>query len=125
MAACTLCATALFSQSLSSGEKSSIAEFIRDFESPRSCLRGYRIDTDRSNNIVLDNSSKRLTVYVNYRFAQQPFTPGLVDSIYDGIRELLPRSLRRYDIRVVFGGRTIDELIPNIYRTEGVDNTRL
>lgn len=125
MAACTLCATALFSQSLSSDEKSSIAEFIRDFESPRSCLRGYRIDTDRSNNIVLDNSSKRLTVYVNYRFAQQPFTPGLVDSIYDGIRELLPRSLRRYDIRVVFGGRTIDELIPNIYRTEGVDNTRL
>ena len=125
LAACTLCATAIFSQTLSNDLKSSISSYIKDFESPRSCLRGYKLDTERTNNIVLDNNSRQLTVYVNYRFAQQPFTPGLVDTIYSGIRDLLPRNLRRYAVKVVFAGRAIEDLVPNIYRREGVDNTRL
>ena len=125
LAACILCMAAVSAQSLDNDVKSSISKYIKDFESPRASWRSFSLDTDRRDNIVLDNSGKRLTVYVNYRFFQQPFTQGLVDTIYNGIRDLLPRKLRKYSISVTYGGRTIEDMVPNVCRTGDVDNSRM
>ena len=50
-------------------------------------LKNCGLERKRGNIVV---GRKRITLYTNKNFGSQVFTPELVDSIYDGIKESLP-----------------------------------
>ena len=71
------------------------------------------------------NSKKRtLTVYANANFAYQPLRPEITEKIYSDLRKVLPGPVNYYKITIMVGDKSIDDLIPNIYRKEK-DATRL
>ena len=71
------------------------------------------------------NSKKRtLTIYANANFAYQPLRPETTEKIYSDLRKVLPGPVNYYKITIMVGDKSIDDLIPNIYRKEK-DATRL
>jgi hypothetical protein len=83
-----------------------------------------RIGTCRLDRFTLDTDKRRLTVYASTSFSYQPFTPDIVDDIYRTLKEALPASMRKYAVSVITDGRTIDDLVPNAYRSKA-DRQRL
>lgn len=124
IAACILSVTVLSAQDVDKTVERSIQEYFRNFKSDRAVLKHSGLDK-RRNKIVVNPKAKKVTIYSNEAFAGQPFTPDVVDMIYRDIRKLLPSSLRKYRIEVVYDNRTIDERVPNIYRRKNVDKERL
>ena len=121
---CIISISVLSAQGVDRTVSRSIAEYFKNYKSARVALKYSGLDRKR-NNIVVNNTSKKIVIHSNEAFAGQPFTPGMIDTIYNDIEELLPKSLKKYSIEVVYGGRSIDERVPNIYRKENVDETRL
>ena len=72
----------------------------------------------------LDPKERTLAVYANANFAYQPFRPETTQRIYEELRRVLPGPVNYYDITVFVGDKSIDDLIPNIYRKDK-DETRL
>ena len=72
----------------------------------------------------LNPKKKTLTIHANANFAYQPFRPETTEKIYSDLRKVLPGPVNYYDITVLVDGRSIDDLIPNIYR-KVKDDTRL
>ena len=72
----------------------------------------------------LDPKKRTLAIHANANFGFQPFRPEMTQQIYADIRHILPGPVNYYDITVLVGGKSIDDLIPNIYRTVK-DDTRL
>lgn len=72
----------------------------------------------------LNPKKRTLIIHANANFAYQPFRPETTKKIYDDLRRVLPGPVNYYDITVLVGNKSIDDLIPNIYRKEK-DETRL
>ena len=72
----------------------------------------------------LNSKGRSLTIHANANFAYQPFRPETTEKIYSELRNVLPGPVNYYDITILVGGRSIDELVPNIYR-KTKDDTRL
>ena len=124
-AVCFMCMAVLSAQEVDRAVSRSISEYFKKYTSPRTKLKFSGLDRKR-NNIVVNSTTKKVIIYSNEAFAGQAFTPGVVDTIYNDIRKLLPRKLRSYDIEVVYAGHSIDERIPNVYRKKGdIDKNRL
>lgn len=120
-----MCMAVLSAQEVDRAVSRSISEYFKKYTSPRTKFKFSGLDR-RRNNIVVNNSTKKIVIYSNEAFSGQAFTPGVVDTIYNDIRKLLPRNLRSYDIEVVYAGHTIDERVPNIYRKkDAVEKERL
>ena len=125
IAACFMCVAVLSAQDVDRAVSRSISEYFKKYNSPRTKMKFSALDR-RRNNIVVNNSAKDVIIYSNEAFAGQAFTQGVVDTIYNDLRKLLPRKLRDYGIKVVYAGRSIDERVPNVYREkDDVDNERL
>ena len=95
----------------------------------RTYFRTYESEEVEMNNCKLLrcqlNPKKRtLTIHANANFAYQPFRPETTKKIYDDLRRVLPGPVNYYDITLLVGDKSIDDLIPNIYRKEK-DATRL
>ena len=120
-----MCMAVLSAQEVDRAVSRSVSEYFKKYSSPRTKFKFSGLDR-RRNNIVVNNSTKKIIIYSNEAFSGQAFTPGVVDTIYNDIRKLLPRNLRSYDIEVVYAGHTIDERVPNIYRKkDAVEKERL
>lgn len=124
LAACILSVTVLSAQDVDKTVERSIAEYFKNYKSDRTALKHSGLDK-RRNRIVVNKNTRKVVIYANEAFAGQAFTPGVVDTIYRDIRKLLPSSLRKYKIEVVYDNRTIDERIPSIYRGKDADRKRL
>lgn len=72
----------------------------------------------------LNPQKRTLSIHANANFGYQPFRPQLTERIYADIRKKLPGPVNYYDITVLVGDKSIDDLIPNIYR-KVKDDTRL
>ena len=72
----------------------------------------------------LNPKKRTLIIHANANFAYQPFRPETTKKIYDDLRRVLPGPVNYYDITLFVGDKSIDDLIPNIYRKEK-DATRL
>jgi len=72
----------------------------------------------------LDPKKRTLIIHANANFGFQPFRPETTQQIYTDIRNILPGPVNYYDITVLVGGKSIDDLIPNMYR-KTKDDTRL
>ena len=72
----------------------------------------------------LDPKKRTLILHANANFGFQPFRPETTERIYADIRSILPGPVNYYDITVMVDEKSIDDLIPNIYRNTK-DDTRL
>ena len=100
-----------------------IQEYFANYKPENLRLKNCGLERKRGNIVV---GRKKITIYTNKNFGSQVFTPELVENIYDGIKEALPSSYKKYNIEVVANHRRIEHLVPNIYRKKkSVDETRL
>lgn len=83
------------------------------------------IGTCKLDSFHIDFRKKELSVYANERFAYQPFRQENVDAIYRHLGQILPGPVNYFGITLFAGGRSIDELIPNLYRRGKKDKDRL
>ncbi len=111
--ACFLCISFLSAQTVDKKLVRSIEEYFANYKSQTVELKSCRLDRKR-NNIILNKKGRKITIFANKNFGAQIFTPELVQQIYSDLRDLLPKSLKRYKIEVIADRRPIDELIPNI-----------
>lgn len=82
--------------------------------------------TAHLSNLEMDDENETLTVKVNDAFAEQSFTPQVVEDIYAKIKEVLPSPYDDYFLRVETHNYEIQELIPNRLRKhKDKDKTRM
>lgn len=80
--------------------------------------------TAHLSDLEMDDENETLTVKVNDAFAEQSFTPQVVEDIYAKIKEMLPSPYDDYFLRVETHNYEIQELIPNRLRKHK-DKTRM
>ena len=73
----------------------------------------------------IDSENERIYIVMGGGFQEQHFTPEVVERIYKEIRSFLPVGQRGYDVIVETDGRAIEDLVPNYFRKEKKDPTRL
>ena len=111
--------TNLSAQSQQKVVEKRLKEYFRTYESAE-----VNVGTCKLVRFQLDSKKRTLTIYANANFAYQPLRPETTEKIYAELRKLLPGPVNYYDITIMVGDKSIDELIPNIYRKEK-DETRL
>jgi hypothetical protein len=72
----------------------------------------------------IDNKSGSVSVSANERLAYMPFRPENVKRIYAAIRSVLGSKYSGYDISCRVENKTIEELIPNLYRPQNYDSRK-
>lgn len=99
-----------------------ISSYIRSYT-----LSGYQPRESMAlDSVSIDDVHREVCVYANESFCSQPFTPRVVTSIYGEIQRRLPAPYNTYHLAVYNRKRQlIEDLIPNIYRTEGQDESRM
>ena len=115
--ACFLCITVLSAQNVDKTVIRNIENYFQNYKSDDITLKSCRLERKR-NNIILNRKARKITIFANKNFAVQIFTPELVQRIYSDLRELLPKSLKKYKIEVIADRKPIDELVPNILLSE-------
>lgn len=80
--------------------------------------------TAHVSDLEIDDENKTLTVKANDAFAEQSFTPQVVEDIYTKIKEVLPSPYDDYFLQVKTHNYEIQELIPNRLRKHK-DKTRM
>ncbi len=96
-----------------------LKSYFRTYESP-----DVEVGTCKLVRCQLNPKKKTLTIHANANFAYQPFRPETTEKIYSDLRRVLPGPVNYYNITLLVGGKSIDDLIPNIYR-KVKDETRL
>ena len=80
--------------------------------------------TAHVSDLEIDDENKTLTVKANDAFAEQSFTPQVVEDIYTKIKEVLPSPYDDYFLQVKPHNYEIQELIPNRLKKHK-DKTRM
>ena len=96
-----------------------LKEYFRTYQSPE-----VEIGTCKLVRFQLNAKKRTLAVYANTNFGHQPFRPQTTEKIYAELRKRLPGPVNYYNITIFVGDKSIDDLIPNIYR-KTKDETRL
>ena len=96
-----------------------LREYFRSYEST-----DVDLGTCKLVRFQLNPRKKTLTIYANANFGYQPFRPESTEKIYSDLRKVLPGPVNYYNITLLVGDRSIDDLTPNIYR-KVKDPTRL
>ena len=94
--------------------------FFREYTTHTANIGTCKLDSFR-----IDFRKKKLLVYTNERFAYQPLRPETVDAIYRHLGQILPGPVNYFDLTVFADGKSIEELIPNLYRKGKKDKARL
>lgn len=123
-AACLLCITVLSAQNTDKTVIRSIEKFFTNYTPQNVYVKNCGLER-RRNNIVVNKSARKITIYANQNFAAEIFTPAVVDDIYAGIRAALPSSYARYKIEVVAARKPIEQLVPNNLREKTLDKERM
>lgn len=110
----------LRAQDLERTTEQRLQEYFRTYVHPT-----VNIGTCELDSLWLDHTRRKLTVFASPAFAYQPFRPEEVTAIYTTLSGLLPGPVCFYDIQIRSGGRAIEDLIPNYYRTGRADRDRL
>ncbi|MDE6347348.1 MAG: xanthan lyase, partial [Bacteroides sp.] len=87
--------------------------------------RAVDIGTCKLDSFRIDFRKKRLLVYANERFAYQPLRPENVEAIYRHLKQILPGPVNYFSLTLLANGKSIEELIPNLYRKGKKDKARL
>ena len=109
----------LSAQSQNKTVESRLKSYFRSYASP-----DVKLGTCKLVRFQLNPQKRTLTIHANANFGYQPFRPETTEQIYNDIRSVLPGPVNYYNITVLVGDKSIDDLIPNIYR-KTKDETRL
>ena len=109
----------LMAQSQQKVVEKRLKAYFRTYEAP-----DVEVGTCKLVRCQLNPKKRTLTIHANANFAYQPFRPETTEKIYSDLRRVLPGPVNYYDITLLVGGKSIDDLIPNIYR-KVKDETRL
>ena len=96
-----------------------LREYFRTYESTE-----VDVGTCKLVRFHLDPKKRTLSIYANANFGYQPFRPETTEKIYSDLRKVLPGPVNYYNITLFVGNRSINELIPNIYRKVKDDTRR-
>jgi len=75
-------------------------------------------------NLQVNDRARTVTVTASDHLISVPFRPENVDEIHSAIRSFLPSGQRSYRIIVRAGQNNIEDLIPNYFRNERIDQRR-
>lgn len=82
-----------------------------------------RVGIDR---VVVNDTLRVLVIYPNEAFCSQSFTPSLLKKIYKQIETILPPPYNTYSLQLLTkDAQSLEMLIPNVFREEGADVSRL
>lgn len=95
-------------QSIESTVKERLDEYFRNYKFPTASIPSSKLK-----NVQINQDEKTLTIYPDDTFGYQPFTPEIVNKIYDDIKKQLPGPTNYFDIKIISDGKPIEELIPN------------
>lgn len=84
-----------------------------------------KIGSSKLKDFSIDYDRKKIAVSATESFGYQPFLPETVEAIYQQIQNLLPGPVRFYDLTIYAGDKSIDDLVPNLYRKKKQDKSRL
>ena len=96
-----------------------LKEYFRNYESEQVDVGNCKLVR-----FHLDPKKRTLNIHANANFAYQPFRPETTEKIYSDLRQVLPGPVNYYNITIFVGNKSIDDLVPNIYR-KVKDDTRL
>lgn len=82
------------------------------FENYKSKTTDYDMKAQLSG-VRVNDEERQLAITANDRFAEQEFTPEVVEGIYKKVRRTVPDVYEKYDMRIYTKGMEISELIPN------------
>lgn len=74
---------------------------------------------------IVDDENATIRIILDGGFKEQQFTQSSVDAIYSHVRSLVPDGKSNYDLTIETEDHAIEDLIPNFFRTEKKDNSRL
>lgn len=112
--------SSLFSQEIEQTVENRLQSFFQSYAPTTVDIGTCRLDSVR-----VDFPRKRIAIYANEKFAYQPFRPETVEGIYQNIKQILPGPVTYFDITVYSNGRSIEDLIPNLYKKGKKDKNRL
>ena len=115
-----LCGFLLPAQELEQNVEERLQTFFREYTTHTANIGTCKLDSFR-----IDFRKKKLLVYTNERLAYQPLRPETVDAIYRHLGQILPGPVNYFDLTVFADGKSIEELIPNLYRKGKKDKARL
>ena len=115
-----MCGFLLPAQELEQNVEERLQTFFREYTTHTANIGTCKLDSFR-----IDFRKKKLLVYTNERFAYQPLRPETVDAIYRHLGQILPGPVNYFDLTVFADGKSIEELIPNLYRKGKKDKARL
>ena len=122
---CMLCFSTLSAQNADKVVKRSVEKYLSEYTHDGFKIKNCGLEKKR-NNIIINRSRKKITIYANRNFAIQVFTPELVDKIYSDIKDLLPKEYRKYKIEIIAHRKPIEWLVPNLHRErKKTDATRM
>lgn len=75
--------------------------------------------------IKIDHRKRTLNIYADQRFAYQPFREENTQGIYRHLSQILPGPVANYDIKIFVNSKSIEDLIPNFYRSGKLDKNRI
>lgn len=89
-------------------EKTPLALYFENYQNPNFSSA----DKIRVEDLDINNEEKRYTIYLNDAFKSQPFTPSLVQRIYEDVRRTLETPYNTYKIVIYAQDVPIEQLIP-------------
>ncbi|MEL5894534.1 xanthan lyase [Bacteroides sp. GD17] len=110
----------LSAQDIEKNVEERLRTFFREYSTNTVNIGTCKLDSFR-----IDFRKKKLLIYADERFAYQPMRPETVDAIYRRLGQILPGPVNYFDITLYTYGRSIDDLIPNLYRKGKKDKARL
>ena len=89
-------------------EKTPMALYFENYQNPNFSST----DKIRVEDLDINNEEKRYAIYLNDAFKSQPFTPSLVQRIYEDVRRTLETPYNTYKIVIYAQDVPIEQLIP-------------
>lgn len=89
-------------------EKTPLALYFENYQNPNYSSN----DKIKIEDIDINNDEKRYAIYLNEAFKSQPFTPTIVQTIYENVRRTLEPPYNTYQIILYAQDVPIEQLIP-------------
>lgn len=115
-----LCGIFLPAQEIEQNVAERLQTFFKEYTTHTADIGTCKLDSFR-----IDFRKKEMFIYANERFAYQPLRPETVDAIYRHLGQILPGPVNYFKLTLFADGKSIEELIPNLYRKGKKDKARL
>lgn len=104
--------TLVFGQDLDRNVNQRLSQYFKEYTTTNLDLGACKLLSTK-----IDHQKKSLDIFADARFGHQPFRQENVQAIYRHIKQILPGPVANYKTTVYVGEVSIEELIPNYYRS--------